>query len=444
MQPRHSRAALRRIKVADDGHPGYHGTAPFLADRPDVTPVSPHLPRAAWTLLAGAALATAVVNLAPATYYDLIELRLADLPPWLIPGRDTIPRTITPMQLVEEIVMAVILFLLAKEGWEAWRCERGPFSGRRALGPVLVALGGMAGGALVWAVLAAQMEPAPEHEEGRGWATALAADALIAFLLGRIVLGPRSSALQLLLFVGIAGTVLGAILGGLVSPGGAGLRWAWLLLPLAAATAGYLLITRPLDRADLSERHRARAGSLFPWMGIAAVSWLGVALSGLPPALGLLPLLPAMPHARQSFGLFAAAEEFLSDPLNRATQALLPALPVLTGLFGFTHGGADLGAVDASTWVALAALLAGKPLGILIALIAVQAMLPAVLTLRERLAIALLGGVGLTGPLLMLDPALPGGALREAARAGIVLALLALPLLGATAAARATPGNTQR
>jgi Na+:H+ antiporter, NhaA family len=398
-----------------------------------VTPVSPHLIRAAWTLIAGAALATLAVNLAPGAYYDTIEFRLADLPPWLIPGRESIPRTITPMQLVEEVAMALILFLLAKEGWEAWRCEKGPFSGKRATGPVFVALGGMAGGALVWALLASHLETAPEAEGTTGWVVPLAGDVIIAFLVGRMVLGPRSPALQLLLFTGIAGVVLGCILGGIMAPGGSGLRWVWLVLPLASTLAGYVIITRPLHRVDLSERRRMRAGSLMPWAGIAVVSWLGVALSGLPPALGFLPLLPAMPHARQSFGLFAAAEEFLTDPLNRATQHLLPALPVLTGLVGFTHGGADLWAIGASTWVAVGALLIGKPLGFFVAILAARAMLPAALSLRDMAAVAVLGGIGLAGPLLMLDPALPGGAVREAARAGIVLVLLAVPALLAIA-----------
>jgi Na+:H+ antiporter, NhaA family len=409
-----------------------------------VTPVSPHLIRAAWTLLAGAALATAAVNITPGAYYDAVEYRLADLPPWLIPGRESIPRTITPMQLVEEVVMSLILFLLAKEGWEAWRCERGPFSGARAGGAVIVALGGMAGAALVWAVLTALTETAPEAEGARGWVVPLAGDAILAYLFGRMILGERSAALQLLLFTGIAGMVMGCVTGGLMAPGGPGLRWIWLVLPLVAAVAGYVIITRPLDRADLSERRRMRAGSLWPWAGIAVVCWLGVALSGLPPALGLLPLLPAMPHARQSFGLFAAAEEFLTDPLNRATQRLLPALPVLTGLFGLTHGAADLGAIGASTWVAVAAVLAGKPAGLFVAMLLARALLPGLITLRDMAIVAVLGGIGLTGPLLLLDPALPGGAVREAARAGIVLALLAVSVLVALVRLRRPALDTAR
>lgn len=406
-----------------------------------MTPISPHLTRAAWTLLAGAAVATAAANLSPGAYYDLVEYRLFDLSPAVIPGRDTIPRAVTPLQLVEELVMALVIFLFAKEGWEAWRCERGRFTGARAFGPVTLAFGGMAGGAAVWAVLAALAETAEEAQGAPGWVVPLSGDVMLAYLCGRLVLGARSPALQALLFLTIAGSVIGLILGGIAAPGGPGLRASWLVLPLAAAGAGYILLTRPLMREDLTERARARSMQLLPWAGVAALCWLGVALAGLPPALGFVPLVPAMPHARQSFGLFAAAEEFLSDPLNRVTQALLPFFPVMAGLFGLTHGGLDFGAYATATWITLAALWGGKSAGILLAARAIPrqwgAPLAAGLHRRDLLAIAILAGVGLTGPVLLLDPALPGGAVREAGRLGLGLSLLGVPVLWALMRLRA-------
>ncbi|MFN3970734.1 MAG: Na+/H+ antiporter NhaA [Gemmobacter sp.] len=410
-----------------------------------MTPVSPHLSRAAWTLLAGAGLATLAANLASGSYYDLVEYRLFDLSPTIIPGRETIPRAVTPVQLVEEIVMAVVMFLLAKEGWEAWRCEKGPFAGAKAAVPVTLALGGMAGGAAVWALLASLAETAEEAQGAPGWVVPMSGDVVLAFLSGRILLGPRSRALQVLLFVTIAGSVIGLVLGGLAAPGGAGLRSAWLVLPVVSAGLGYVVLTRPLQRDALTERARARSMMLLPWAGIAALCWLGVALSGLPPALGFLPLLPAMPHASQSFGLFAAAEEFLTDPLNRVAQALLPVLPVMTGLFGLTHGGLDLGAYATATWVTVAALWGGKTAGILLVTLAIPALRTEMQTpgpaRRDVLVIAVLAGVGITGPALLLGPALPGGAVREAARLGLGLSLLVLPVLWGLLRATGRPGG---
>ncbi|QYK40004.1 MAG: Na+/H+ antiporter NhaA [Paracoccaceae bacterium] len=407
-----------------------------------MTPVSPHLTRAAWAFLAGSAVATLAATLVPGSYYDAVEWRLFDLPAWLIPGRDSIPRTFTPMQVVEEIVMAAVLFLFAKEGWEAVRCENGAFAGRQARGPLLAAAAGMAVAAAIWAAAAWLTETAPEAEGTPGWAVPIGGEVLLAWLVARTFLGARSAAVQLVLFMGIAGLVIGTVVGGLAAPGGAGLRPLWLGLPAAAALAGYLALTRPLAHPDLAERMRARLDAVWPWAGLAALSWLGVALAGLPPALGFLPILPAMPHARQSFGLFAAAETFLSDPLNRVSQVALPLLPPAMLAFGLTHGGVDAGATAAATGAALAALVLAKPAGIAAGLAVVRrldpAALPQVAQPRDLLAVALAGGISVTGATLLLEPALPGGAVREAARAGLWIsaAVLALAIVALRAARR--------
>ena len=60
---------------------------------------------------------------------------------------------------------------------------------------------------------------------------------------------------------------------------------------------------------------------LWPYAVAGLVSWIGVALAGLPPELGLLPLLPAIPHADRSFGLFAEADADVrayADQLSRS------------------------------------------------------------------------------------------------------------------------------
>lgn len=403
-----------------------------------MTPVSPHLPRAGLALFAGAALAMLALGLAPGRYYDLIEYRLFDIPAAMIPGRDTIPRAVTPAQLIEELLMALVIFLYAKEGWEAWRCERGPFAGRLAGWALVAVLGGMAGAAVVWAGVLAQFPPVDEAAGFATWAAPMGGEVAAVALLARMIWGDRAPALQLVLFLAILGTVLGLLVTGLAAPGSGGLRTAWLCLPLAAGLAGWYLLTRPLARPDLSERDRARAGVLWPWAPLAAVCWLGVALAGLPPALGFLPLLPAMPHARQSFGLFATAEVFLTDPLNRLARALLPLLPLLLFVFGFCHAGLDFGAAGAATLAALAAVVLGKPLGLALgAGLARLAGLHRPAALRDPVDVALallVVAPGLTGAVLTFGSTLPGGAMTEAARLGFGLGLLAVALLAAALA----------
>jgi NhaA family Na+:H+ antiporter len=163
-----------------------------------------------------------------------------------------------------------------------------------------------------------------------------------------------------------------------------------------------------------------------------ALVWTGVALSGLPPALGLLPLIPVIPHAERSFGLFAEAEEFLSDPLNRLAHLMVRMLPWILFLFGLTRGGVDFAAWSPTTGSVLAALWLGKPVGLICGALLAGAItgriLPKDLRLSDLLLIALISGTGFTVPVLAVGIALPGGALAEAARLGLALSLAAGPI----------------
>ncbi len=380
----------------------------------------------AWALLAGTALATITLNLNPAAYYDLIEWRLFSLPDgWL----GFSPR-FTLISVVSEGLMALFLFFLGKELWEAHVLERGAFRGGRSGAALLATLGGMIGAALVWVILATLFETAEEASFATGWAVPLGSDVVLCYLVGRAVFGVGSQALHVLLLITIGADLGGLLVVGLAYPS-APLQMLWLLLPLLASGAVWLAAGR-WAREGATERQHQRAAALWPYLLAGLVSWAGVAASGLPGALGLLPILPAIPHADRAFGLFAEAEAFLHDPLNRFARYLVNPLILILLLFGFTRGGIDLAAWAPTTWITLGALWLGKPLGILagatLAMRALGMRLPAGVGPREITLIALIGAMGFTVPVLALDTALPGGAMTEAARLGLALSLLAGPL----------------
>lgn len=390
--------------------------------------VSPFIARYAMALLAGAALATLWVNLHPASYYDLIEWRLLPAVP------EGLPRALqglTPQIIVSDGLMAFFLFFIGKELWEALLLERGGFAGRAGVLPIGMTLGGVAGAAGGWLILSALFQTAEEATLGMGWSVPLAGDVVLAFVFGRAVFGASHPALHLLLLVTIAGDVLGLVLSG-VNASGLSVQLLWLLLPLAASVAVWRLYGRPLP-ASASEQARRRSLSLWPYVLAGAVSWLGVAASGLPPALGLLPVVPAISHADRSFGLFAEAEIFLHDPLNRLAHLLIRPLVGVLFLFGLLRGGLDLYAFAPTTGIVLGAMWLGKPLGMLagagVALALLRgAALPAGIGFRDLCLVCLLAGMGVTIPLLAIDWALPGGAVQEAARLGLALSLCAGPL----------------
>ncbi|MEO6298177.1 MAG: Na+/H+ antiporter NhaA [Paracoccaceae bacterium] len=390
--------------------------------------VSPFVRHFAKALIGGAVLATAWVNIDPASYYDAIEFRLADLP---IPEWSGVPVvTLSPLNLVSSALMALFMFFIGKELWEAVVLERGALAGRaRASMPIGAVIGGMIGAVVVWLIFSQLYETAQEANFGTGWPVPLGSDVVLCYVFGRAVFGRDHPALHLLLLITIAYDILGLLILGLAYPE-AELRVVWLMLPLVAMVVAWFFQSR-LARPDATEREHRRAFALWPYVLLGVLSWVGVALSGLPAALGLLPMIPVIPHAERSFGLFAEAEEFLTDPLNRLAHLMMRPLPVVLFLFGLTRGGVDFGAFAPTTGSVLAALWIGKPLGLLIgALVAgivTGKLLPNTLRLSDLLLIAILSGTGFTVPVLALDSALPGGAMAEAARLGLALSLLAGP-----------------
>lgn len=390
--------------------------------------VSPFVRHFGLALLSGAGLATLWVNADPASYYDAIEFRLADLPLplWLAPRG----LSLTPVTLVSDGLMALFTAFVAKELWEALVLERGALSSGRARAPLGAVIGGSIGAVLVWLLVSALIETAAEATPGAGWQVPIGSDVVLGYLVARRAFGAGHPALHLLLLMAIGFDITGLVVLGLSDPD-ISLRLVWLALPVAAAAGVWALYGRP-PAPGATERDRRRGLHLWPYAIAGLLSFAGVAASGLPPALGLLPVIPAIPHADRSFGLFAEAEEFLHDPLNRLAHLLVRPLALVLFLFGLTRGGIDLAAFAPTTLTTLAALWIGKPLGVLagltVALAFLRARLPQGVAGRDLLLIAMVSGMGFTVPVVALDSALPGGGMTEAARLGLALSLLAGPL----------------
>ena len=391
----------------------------------------------ALALCLGILAATLWLHLDAASYYDFIEGRIADLhapafvtnllPAWLTQWSLQSP-ALTPASLTSHGLMALFMSFVGKELWEALILERGALSGPQSLVPLGGVIGATLGAALVWILTSALIETAAESSLGIGWQVPLGSDVVLGYVLGRRVFGPNHPALHVLLLVTIACDFLGLLVLGLSYPSGGFFRLGWLALPLLASFGVWALYGRR-QRLNASEAARRRGLMLWPYILAAAVSFIGVAAAGLPPALGLLPVIPAIPHADRSFGFFAEAENFLHDPLNRLAHLLVRPLALVLFLFGLTRGGIDLSAAAPTTLTTLAALWIGKPLGFLLgcwlAARITRRTLPQGIALRELLLIAMLLGIGFTVPVLALDTALPGGGMAEAARLGLALSLLA-------------------
>ncbi len=140
-------------------------------------------------------------------------------------------------------------------------------------------------------------------------------------------------------------------------------------------------------------------------------------------------MIPAIAHADRAYGFFAEAEGLLHDPLNRLAHLLVRPVAVVLFLFGLIRGGVDLQAFAPTTLVTLGSLWIGRPLGMLVVFLLLVRFagmrLPPGVTLRNLLRILAIMGIGFTVPAIAVDAALPGGAMQEAARMGLVLSILA-------------------
>lgn len=389
--------------------------------------VSPFVRRFAWALMGGAGLATLWVNLSPSSYYDAMEYRLIDMakPAW-IAGDSLI---ITPITVVSELLMPLFLFFAGKELWESLVLKRGALSGRRAFLPAGAVIGATLGAIVTWLIFTSLFISDEWVSSTAGWPLPIGSEIVLGYVAGRMVFGAGHPALHLLLLISIATSIIGVLVAGLAHPEG-GLQLLWLLLPAAAVVWARRMGTRPAGEG-LSERDRQRANALWPYFVAGILSWIGTVAAGLPGALGLLPVIPAIPHAERAFGLFAEAEEYLNDPLNRIAHLIVKPVAVILFCFGLTGGGIDLHAMSPTTGAVLVAMWVGKPLGLLTGALLVAQLLrlpmPAGVRIRDLVLVAAISGIGFTIPVLSLGSTLPGGAMAEAARLGLALSLFAWP-----------------
>jgi NhaA family Na+:H+ antiporter len=413
--------------------------------------VSNYLTRFALSLVAGAALAMLWANLAPQGYSDFVELRLADQSPIGYPNPDALlplGRTLTLGYLTGDALMALFFLYLGKEFWEALVLKNGALRGAKSVAPLVTAVTAAAVPALIYAGLSRLVAHPALPAAGAGWPIVLAGDVTLSYVIARATLGPGHPALRFLLLVSIADDILALLLSGLAFPVGT-LRPAWLLLPLAAGLVSWVLFNwlprrldrgNPLQPAAILMRHRL---SFWPYAVAGALSWYGTQEAGLLPALGLLPIIPAIPHADRAFGVFAAVETALHDMLNRIAQWLVWPVTIILFVFALTHAGVPFATLDELSLAVAASLVIGKPLGFLLggwlATGLLSRPLPAGMTRADLATTGAAAAAGLTVPLFAIATTLPAGSLQQGAMLGLILSCVLAP-----AAARLARGFARR
>jgi NhaA family Na+:H+ antiporter len=292
---------------------------------------------------------------------------------------------------VNDIGMAFFFALAAKEVVEATAPGGALHSPRRSAVPLIAAVGGMAGPAAIYAVLVLAFD---RPELMRGWAIPVATDIAFSYLVARVIFGARHPAIPFLLLLAIADDALG-------------------LLVLALTLAWWL----------------RRRGTLNFWpyiMGAGTISWFAFYWGGLHPALALVPVMPLVPHAARDEGLFV--DSYSRDTLNAFEHWWKIPVQVILFFFGLVNAGVEVTSVGAGTWIVLAAILLGKPIGIVsCTAVSVAAGLrrPAGVTWRDLTVLGVVAAIGFTVALFFATAAFPAGELLDQTKMGALLSFSA-------------------
>lgn len=289
---------------------------------------------------------------------------------------------------------------------------------RRAVLPLIAALGGLAVPALIYVGVNAG-NPAGL----RGWAIPAATD--IAFAVGVLaLLGPRVPAsLKVFLLALAIIDDLGAII--IIA-----LFYTQDLAPLA-------LVLALLGGVTLWGLNRADVRSFAPYVLVAVFMWVCVLKSGVHATLAGVALALAIPLRSSDKSSSVVA----SSMLARLEHGLQPWVKFLIApLFAFANAGVSLAGLSLSTALApvplgiAAGLFLGKQIGIFTSTwLAVRlglAEMPTDASWRQVYGTAALGGIGFTMSLFIGSLAFPDPSYAVAVRVGVLVGSLASGVLG--------------
>ncbi len=366
-------------------------------------------------LIAGAVLALVWANTAPDAYHDFVHFDLTggshheepepaaeDPAPAPEEGseeaaeEDSGHHGFTIHFLVNDILMALFFAIAGKEVWEAL-LPGGPLSNpKKAATPLLATLGGIVGPAgiyLLGVMAAGEMEAL-----SNGWAVPCATDIAFSYLVARIIFGPGHPAIAFLLLLAIADDAAGLIILAVFYPQ-APLELVWMALCGAGVALGFSF-------------RKLKLQSFWWYLLIpGAMSWFAFYKAGVHPALGLIPIIPCMPHAGTDLGIFAIKELHRDDTLNAFEHWMKDPVEIILGLFGLMNAGVGFSASGTGTWMVLAGLLIGKPVGITlftwIAQKGFKLEVPGGMSYRHIVTLGMIAGIGFTVALFVSTAAFP-------------------------------------
>ncbi|MGZ0169278.1 MAG: Na+/H+ antiporter NhaA [Planctomycetales bacterium] len=308
--------------------------------------------------------------------------------------------------LINDILMALFFAIAGKEVWEAMLPGGALSDPKKAATPLLATVGGIAGPALIYL---AGVFLSGQTEFTNGWAIPCATDIAFSYLVARMIFGQGHPAIAFLLLLAIADDAAGLIILAVFYPAKP-LVLAWLGLAVAGMVTGKVF-------------QKLKLQSFWWYLLIPGVaSWFAFYKAGIHPALGLLPIIPIMPHAKSDLGIFAREELKRNDTLNEFEHWWKDKVELILGLFGLVNAGVAFSAVGTGTWLVLGGLIIGKPVGILfmtwIACRVFGLKMPEGMDYRHVVTLGMIAAIGFTVALFVSTAAFPAGSTLDSVKMG--------------------------
>ncbi len=292
---------------------------------------------------------------------------------------------------------------------------------KRAINPIMATFGGVVGPAVVFIVLN-HLIGSPDFS--RGWGIPTATDIALAWLVARLVFGAYHPAVSFLLLLAIADDGIGLAIIAIFYPDPVHpVVPIWLLLTLAG-----MLVTFFLRKAKVKSH----------WTYIllgGTLSWAGLYLTHLHPALALVFIIPFLPHPTKE-----RAHLFEDDPEEHSTLREFERewkLFVDVGLFmfGLANAGVEFSEISTLTWLVFLALVIGKTSGVFIFGSIANLLgfpLPKGMRHKELFVAGLIAAMGLTVALFVAGVAFADLKIQGAAKMGALFSAGAVVLSFAT------------
>jgi NhaA family Na+:H+ antiporter len=316
---------------------------------------------------------------------------------------------------VNDVAMTVFFALMTKEVVEATAPGGVLHPWRRAIVPLIAAVGAAAVPALIHIRVVEALE---EPVLGAWWPVSLATDLAMSYVVARLIFR-QHAVVAFLLLLGIASDVFGFLALALFDP----------VRDLRLVTGALLLAVAIGVAAGL---RRWRVKSFWPYLLVAGgVSWYAFFSSGVHPALALVPVMPFLPHAARDPGFFVDAPPDARDTLNQFEIWWRYPAQIALFFFGLVNAGVPLSALELGTWGLPIAVIVGKPLGVLVGSVAARLAgfhLPQQVGWRELTVIGFTAAIGFTVGLFFCAALLPPGQLRSEMSMGVLLSLAGAPL----------------